>query len=210
MNSLYSGWRPVLLISLLVITVQCCFAQNAIKNGKKDGLWNYYGSNKAILARHYYHEGIKTGIWEFYTINGALSWTYNFKTSTPNYLIENIENGSYAYMGDDGQWVKKAPTKPAIWLASQSQWNNFLVNNLKLPDKAAQTRISNKVVIRVYLDENGNVTDYKPATNTEDLNADALRVVKLFGPEFVPASNNGKNVKSIYTLKVSYKLADYR
>ncbi len=42
------------------------------------------------------------------------------------------------------------------------------------------------------------------------MDKDALRVAKLFGPEFVPASNQGKNVKSIYTLKVSYKLADYR
>jgi hypothetical protein len=201
--------KPVFLISLFVITQQFCFAQNALKNGKKDGVWNYYGSNKALLARHFYNEGLKTGIWEFYNINGVLSWTYNFRTSTPTYLIQNIENGSYAYLGDDGQWAKKPPTKPAIWLASQSQWNNFLVNNLKFPDESAQTGISNKVVIRVYIDENGNVTAYKPSTNMDDLNVEALRVTKLFGPEFVPASNNGKNVKSIYTLRVSYKLADY-
>jgi len=35
-------------------------------------------------------------------------------------------------------------------------------------------------------------------------------VAKLYNPEFVPASMNGQPVKSIYVLKVSYKLADYR
>ncbi|HLA59318.1 MAG TPA: hypothetical protein VK622_11175, partial [Puia sp.] len=139
--------KPVLLISLFVITQQLGFAQNALKNGKKDGVWNYYGSNKALLARHFYNEGVKTGIWEFYNINGVLSWTYNFKNSAPTYLIQNTENGSYAYLGDDGNWVKKIPAKPALWLASQSQWNNFLAGNLKFPDESAHTRISNKVVI---------------------------------------------------------------
>jgi hypothetical protein len=70
MNGLYIKLKLILLISLFVLTKQCCFAQNAFKNGKKDGVWNYYGSNKAILARHYYRDGIKTGIWEFYNING--------------------------------------------------------------------------------------------------------------------------------------------
>jgi hypothetical protein len=38
---------------------QFSLAQNAMKNGKKDGVWNYYGSNKALLARHFYDEGVK-------------------------------------------------------------------------------------------------------------------------------------------------------
>jgi hypothetical protein len=85
------------------------------------------------------------------------------------------------------------------------------VNNLKLHGESEPARDPGKVEIRVYIDENGNVTGYKTGNNIEaDIDKDALRVAKLFAPEFVPASNNGKNVKSIYTLKVSYKLADYR
>jgi hypothetical protein len=204
--------KILLICCLSVFTLQHVFAQpNAMKNGQKDGVWNYYGSNKILLARHFYNEGVKTGIWEFYTIDGSLWWTYNFNTSTVTALKVNNENGSYAYMDDNGNWVKKPPTQPAIWLASQSQWNNFLVNNLKFPDEAAPARVSGKAEIRVYIDEMGSVTGYKNGNDIEvSLDKEALRVTKLFGPEFVPASNNGKNVKSIYTLKVSYKLADYR
>jgi hypothetical protein len=55
------------------------------------------------------------------------------------------------------------------------------------------------------------VTDYKLGNDIEaDMDKDALKVTKMFAPEFVPAQNNGVNVKSIFTLKVSYKLADYR
>jgi outer membrane biosynthesis protein TonB len=72
-------------------------------------------------------------------------------------------------------------------------------------------RVPGKVEIRVYIDEQGNVTDYKLGNDVEmDMDKDALHVAQLYGPEFVPAQNNGANVKSIYTLKVSYKLADYR
>jgi TonB family protein len=204
--------KLLFILFISVFTLQQAFAQgNAYKAGKKDGVWNYFGSNKVLLARHFYNEGVKTGIWEFYTIDGSLWWTYNFNTSTATYLKENTGKGFYAYLGSDGKWIKKQPDKPAIWLSSQSQWNNFLVNNLKYPEEAATIRVPGKVEIRVYLDEQGNVTGYKIGNDVEaSLNKEALRVAKLYKPEFVPASNNGNNVKSMYTLYVSYKLADSR
>lgn len=203
--------KIVLFVSLFVLFLNTTFAQNAYKGGKKDGVWNYYGSNKVLLARHFYNEGVKTGIWEFYDIQGALSWTYNFNTSTATYIMVNSADGFYAYMGSDGKWIKRAPDRKTLWLSSQSQWNNFLVNNLKFHEESDPARVPGKVEIRVYVDEQGNVTDYKLGNDVEmDMDKDALHVAQLFGPEFVPAQANGVNVKSIYTLKVSYKLADYR
>jgi hypothetical protein len=200
-----------ILLSVFSFLLQIAFSQNAYKNGKKDGVWNYYGSNKVLLARHFYNEGVKVGIWEFYDIQGTLSWTYNFNTSTATYLIVNTENGFYAYQGSDGKWVKKTPDVKPIWLSSQSQWNNFLVNNLKFHEESATARVPGKVEIRVFVDEQGNATGYKLGNNIEaDMDKEALRVAKLYNPEFVPAQNNGMKVKSIYSLKVSYKLADYR
>jgi len=200
-----------ILLSVIVLGLNFVLGQNAYKAGKKDGVWNYYGSNKVLLARHFYNEGVKVGIWEFYDINGTLNWTYNFNTSTATHLVVNTEDGFYAYMGSDGKWVKKAPDQKPIWLSSQSQWNNFMVNNLKFHEESVPARLPGKVEIRVYLDEQGNVTGYKLGNDVEaDMDKEALRVAKLYNPEFVPAKNNGQNVKSIYTLKVSYKLADYR
>jgi hypothetical protein len=191
---------------------QILVAQNTMKNGKKDGVWNYYGSNKILLARHFYNEGVKTGIWEFYNIQGNLSWTYNFNNSTASYIIENTADGFDSYMGGDGKYTKKPPPDAkTIWLSSESQWNNFLVNNLKFHEESVPARVPGKVEIRVYVDENGNPTSYILGNDVEsDMDKDALRVAKLYNPEFIPAKNNGQNVKSIYVLKVSYKLADYR
>jgi hypothetical protein len=200
----------VLLLSFF--TLQVAFAQeNAFKSGKKDGVWNYYGSNKVLLARHFYKEGVRTGIWEFYTIDGNLWWTYNFNNSTATYLIANPADGFYSYQGSDGKWIKKDPDAKTIWLSSESQWNNFLVNNLKMHEESVPARVPGKVEIRVTVDENGNAIDYKLGNNVEaDLDKEALRVAKLYAPEFIPAQKNGQNVKSVYTLKVSYKLADSR
>ena len=114
-------------------------------------------------------------------------------------------------MGADGKYIKKPADTKTIWLSSESQWNNFLVNNLKYHEESVPARVPGKVEIRVYVDENGNVTNYKLGNDVEsDMDKEALRVTKLFKPEFVPAQNNGQKVKSIYVLKVSYKLADYR
>ena len=84
------------------------------------------------------------------------------------------------------------PTKPALWLASQSQWNNFLVNNLKFHEESVPARDPGKVEIRVNVDENGNVTGYKPEIILKPIWIRTHCVAKLFGPEFIPASNNGK------------------
>jgi hypothetical protein len=92
---------------LFLLFLNVIFAQNAYKGGKKDGVWNYYGSNKGIAGPSFYNEGVKTGIWEFYDIHGALSWTYNFNTSTATYVMVNSEDGFYAYMASDGKWKKK-------------------------------------------------------------------------------------------------------
>jgi hypothetical protein len=207
--------KQKLLIILCLLSFTFLNAQtNAYKNGQKNGVWNYYGLNKSngvLLARHFYNEGTPTGIWEFYNINGVLSWTYDFKNSTANYILENTAKGFYAYQDASGKYIKQEPTRKTLWLSSESQWNNFLVNNLKFHEESVPARVPGKVEIRVYVDENGKVTDYKLGNDIEaDINKDAMRVAKLFGPEFVPAQNNGQNVKSIYTLLVSYKLADYR
>jgi hypothetical protein len=136
-----------------------------------------------LLARHFYNEGVKTGIWEFYDIKGNLSWTYNFNTSSASYIIENTADGFYAYMGDDGKYIKKEPDTKTIWLSSESQWNNFLVNNLKYHEESVPARVPGKVEIRVYVDENGNPTDYKLGNDVEmDMDKEALRVTKLFKP----------------------------
>lgn len=206
--------KNLLLLVCLLAIFSTNAQTNAMKNGQKDGVWNYYGLNKSngvLLARHFYNQGVPTGIWEFYNINGALSWTYNFNTSTANYILENTQKGFYAYQDASGKYVKQTPTQKTIWLSSESQWNNFLVNNLKFHEESVPARVPGKVEIRIYVDETGKVTDYKLGNDIEaEMDKDALRVTKLYNPEFVPAQNNGQKVKSIYVLLVSYKLADYR
>jgi len=126
---------------------------------------------------------------------------------TEGLLHENLPKDFTGWM----KWVKKQPDVKTIWLSSESQWNNFLVNNLKFHEESVPARVPGKVEIRVYVDENGKPTDYKIGNDIEkDMDKDAIRVAKLYDPEFVAARKNGMPVKSIYVLKVSYKLADYR
>jgi hypothetical protein len=198
------------IFSLAVFSLHSSFAQdNNYKSGKKDGIWNYYSGNKTLLARHFYKEGVRVGIWEFYTLKGVLSWTYNFNTSAATYLLENTQDGYYAYQGNDGTWIKQQPDRKTLFLSSDDQWKDFLVNHLKFPESAAQTRIQGKVQIRVYVDEQGKAVKYEIGNHLDPLlEKEALRVTKLYDPEFVPAEQNKKNLKSIYILKVSFLLAD--
>lgn len=39
---------------------------NQLKNGKKDGKWEYKNKNTAIYSRGKYKEGVEVGVWKYY------------------------------------------------------------------------------------------------------------------------------------------------
>lgn len=55
--------------------------------------------------------------------------------------------------------------------------------------------------------ENGNVTDYGVIQSAApSLDAEALRVAKLFPHEFVPAEKDGKKVKAQFQQPIVFRL----
>jgi protein TonB len=104
--------------------------------------------------------------------------------------------------------------------------------NLVYPKSAKDQKISAKIFVQFVIDENGKVTDievvrtdivdnsgknilikdYKQSSNSEidaksvaDLEAESVRAVKYLD-DFTPAQKDGKNVKTQFTIPVSFIL----
>jgi protein TonB len=84
-------------------------------------------------------------------------------------------------------------------------WNRFLSNTLVYPPKAVRKKIERQVVARFIVEKNGEISNIEIVSGPKELwNAvlDALHQ----SPRWIPASTNGKKLKSYKMQPFNFKL----
>lgn len=78
----------------------------------------------------------------------------------------------------------------------------YIADNFRYPNIQGDCSIQGKIVVTFTVNEDGNLNDIKVKKSVySDLDKEAVRVVKSM-PKWIPAKQNGKAVKSKYTLPV--------
>ena len=78
----------------------------------------------------------------------------------------------------------------------------YIADNFRYPNIQGDCSIQGKIVVTFTVNEDGNLSDIKVKKSVySDLDKEAVRVVKSM-PSWIPAKQNGKAVKSRYTLPV--------
>ena len=92
------------------------------------------------------------------------------------------------------------PGGPAAWL-------RYLNKNFHYPDEAINNEIQGTVIVQFIVDKDGNVSDVQAISGPEGggLRQEAIRVIKQSG-RWIPAIQNGRNVKSYKKQPVQFKL----
>lgn len=89
--------------------------------------------------------------------------------------------------------------------AVMQQW---ISENLKYPEKAKAQGISGQVIVQFEVSNKGDIKKVKVVEGvSKDLDKEAVRLVKKM-PKWIPATMDGKNVKSTYSLCITFKLDD--
>jgi protein TonB len=82
----------------------------------------------------------------------------------------------------------------------------FLAENIQYPELALASGIQGTVYLQFVIDSKGNITDVKIIRGIgggcED---EALRVIKMM-PPWHPGKQNGRTVRVLYTMPVSFKI----
>jgi TonB family protein len=180
-------------------------------HGRKDSVWEaYYGTSGIVISRKWYAKGQRTGQWDFCGAKGNTEWSYNFTTGMTSVQrqVQPFSNPSACYYpADSGAWANAQPDKPLVALAGSGEWYLFLNRTLRYPDETVNKEIMGEVIISVTVDENGAITDYGIAKSAAAiLDAEALRIVKLFPFEFIPAEKDGKKIKAQLRVPINFKL----
>lgn len=180
--------------------------------GKKDSVWKYFTSKRILICQERYKNGEKVKVWQFYNPDESLCWSYDFDSSfSPIKQPENTIHGFYlSYQDDQGNWIKEKPDKLPILLSTKFRWFSFLVSNLRYPDDAVSNNQQGRTTISVLVDEKGQAINYELETSSgyPSLDAESLRLVKLYNPEFTYAENKGKRVNFKYALDITFKLVN--
>jgi TonB family protein len=179
-------------------------------HGQKDSVWESYGAWHKLISRRWYAKGQRNGQWEFFGYQGEPEWSYDFTTNkaTVQRLVQPFSDPSACYYpSDSGAWVNTQPDKPLIVLSGSGEWLIFLNRTLRYPDEAVNKNLMGDVLISVNVDETGAITDFGIAKSAApSLDAEALRIVKLYPFEFIPAEKVGKKIKAQLRVPVRFKL----
>ncbi|MDO9256649.1 MAG: TonB family protein [Bacteroidales bacterium] len=92
------------------------------------------------------------------------------------------------------------------YLGGDTERRRFLADNIKYPQQASELGIQGTVYLQFVVDSKGNITESKILRGIGGgCEEEALRVVKMM-PQWHPGRQNGKSVRVLYTMPVSFKL----
>ena len=99
-------------------------------------------------------------------------------------------------------FVEKTPEYPG----GQKAMNQFIMQNLQYPKKAAEMGISGKVFVQFEVDETGTISNIKILRGIGGgCDEEAVRIIKKMG-KWIPGKQNGKAVKTKFTVPIVFTL----
>lgn len=86
-------------------------------------------------------------------------------------------------------------------------WNRFLNKNLKFPTDTSGNGIAGTVVVKFFIDEDGNVCDVEAVSGPAVLGEEAVRVIKK-SKKWIPGKlyKNGRHIKSYKKQPVIFRV----
>ena len=98
--------------------------------------------------------------------------------------------------------VEVMPSYPG----DMAEWYMFMARQMHYPKEAEEKGIEGRVLIRFVVEKDGRLTNFEVIETPDPLLSDeALRVLKQM-PKWIPAKNNGKNVRCRYRVPVLFRL----
>jgi TonB family protein len=182
------------------------------KNGQKDSVWEYYSydaqKNQFTISRKWYSQGVKTGKWEFFNRQGKAEAAYDFTTDQVYYpQSEDKDTTTCYYQTGSGDWVRGNLDRRPFQLYGSVEWQRYLNYNFRYPDEAVEKELMGTVLIGITVDESGHAANFVVYQNAApSLDHEALRVVSVYDHDFIPAMKDGKKVKSLFIMPVTFKL----
>jgi protein TonB len=174
------------------------------KDNQKDSTWTrIFPHTGAIREQGNYKNNERTGIWQFYNYKNQLEYSYDF---TNRKLVsvneETISKTTWVVTNTDTS--QTTVEHPALFMGGTAALGKILGRNMRFPAPAVRRGVQGRVYVTFVIDENGRASGHKVSKPLDrDCDEEALRVCRML-TEWIPASKDGKPVKSLHMIPVSF------
>jgi TonB family protein len=151
-----------------------------------------------------YENNVRIGEWKYYNYEGKEYFVYDY---TLNKVIR------YNYVEEPQPGKRKSDTinihvdRPALFKGCLLEIQDYIMRRLMYPASAIEQGVSGKVIVGIIINESGQIEDYMIVKGVhKSLNDEAIRVIKGFKGEWIPAIYNGKNTKYVFKQPVIFEL----
>ncbi len=178
------------------------------KNGLKDSLWQDYNLNGSLISTGMYKEDQQVGNWNFYNAMGLLEQTYDFTNQKLLYYLPEKQGEEQKYnilINNENQEV--ILDRPPLYIEGTEAVRKKFTFNMKIPFEVYESGKSGKVVIRLSINEKGEVTDYEIKQSFGyGLDEEVLRVVKTL-THWLPAIYQGKEIATKINIPFNFMMS---
>jgi len=132
------------------------------------------------------------------TRKGRVTVTKVQSSPKPTTKMQTDPQGYYNY----------TETSPA-YAGGQQALDNFINKNIEYPQEAIDNNIEGTVFVEFAIDENGKISNARVTGNKIGYGLEEAAIQAITGmPKWTPGQVNGKNVKTWYTLPITFKLEE--
>lgn len=110
---------------------------------------------------------------------------------------QEVDNDTIVY-----QIVQVSPQFPGGTMAL----NEYIEQNLRYPPKASQAKISGKVLVRILVEKNGDISESKILLGLGyGCNEEVIRLISTF-PKWIPGNQDGRLLRTYTQFVVKFNL----
>lgn len=142
------------------------------------------------------------------TIRNVAAVSYD-KVSENNAPLQEaaIESTAAQPAADENDRVYASAQQLPQYEGGMKQLMTDLANEVKYPEKALADGVSGRVVVKFVVNTDGSMSDFEVVrSQSEELDAEAIRAIKSIKGKWTPGKENGKAVRCMFTLPVSFAL----
>ena len=97
-------------------------------------------------------------------------------------------------------WVKDKPA----FIGGKKEMNNFIKNNLVIPEEAKKAKVSGMVFVRFIVEKDGKISNPKIIKGLGHGCEDAAKNVIMSMPDWKPGMHEGKPVRVYHSLPIAF------
>ena len=193
-----SGWLTLDYNAQHILVARSYYTDTIFKT--KLYCHSYYNEAKGFLEHvRCYKNGQLDGISTGFNEKGDTLWTETYNQSY------HVSSKYYPGYDPPGIIFTKVEVE-SEFPGGRAGWAEYLSKNLRYPQKAIRKRIQGTVVLQFIVDKEGKVSDVSVILSVHPLLDNEAKRMITESPNWTPATQNGRKVKSYKKQPIVFKL----